>query len=110
MKIIARLLLTVLTLLVIAEYVPGISVTGFKVALLAAILLGLLNIFIKPILMLLTLPINLVTLGLFTFVINAGLFWFVADNLDGFSVDSFWHALLGSVIVSLVGTLSSKYL
>ncbi len=110
MKLIARLLLTVLTLLVIAEYVPGIAVDGFYAALIAAIVLGLLNVFLKPILIILTLPINILSLGLFTFVINAGIFWFAANTIEGFSVATFWHALLGSLIVTVVGTVGSKYL
>ncbi len=110
MKFIARLLLTVLTLLVVAEYVPGITVEGFKTALIASIVLGLLNIFIKPILIILTLPINILSLGLFTFIINAGLFWFTANNIDGFAVDTFWHAMLGSLIVTVVGSVGNKYL
>jgi putative membrane protein len=110
MKLIARLLLTVLTLLVVAEYVPGIEVDGFAAALVAAVVLGLLNIFIKPVLILLTLPFNILTLGMFTFVINALLFWFAANTIEGFAVATFWHALLGSLIVTVVGTVGSKYL
>ena len=110
MKLIARLLLTVLALLLVAEYVPGITVDGFKSALVAAVVLGLLNIFIRPIILILTLPINFLTLGLFTFVINAALFLFVANTIDGFAVEGFWPALVGSLIVSIAGTLGSKYL
>lgn len=110
MKIITKVLLTTLVLLVVAEYVPGISVEGFYPALIAAIVLGLLNLIVKPILFVLTLPITVLTLGLFMFVINASLFWFAATFIDGFSVATFWHALLGSLIVSAASALASKHL
>jgi putative membrane protein len=110
MKLITRLLLIALVLLIVAEYIPGITVDGFYAALIAAIVLGLLNLFVRPILLILTFPITIITLGLFTFVINAALFWFAATFIDGFAVDSFLHALLGSLIVSVVSAAVSKYL
>ena len=70
--------------------------------------LGVLNAFVRPILFVLTLPITIITLGLFTFIINALLFWFAASFLEGFAVANFWYALLGSVLMSLVATISSK--
>ncbi len=110
MKLITRLLLTALVLLIVAEYIPGIEVTGFYAALIAAIILGLLNTIVRPILLILTFPITIVTLGLFVFVINAALFFFAATFIDGFTVASFWHALLGSLIVSAASTLLNKYI
>lgn len=110
MKLITRLLLTSLVLLIVAEYIPGITVDGFYAALIAAIILGLLNLFVRPILLILTFPITIITLGLFTFVINAALFWFAATFIDGFAVDSFLHALLGSLIVSVASAALNKYL
>ena len=110
MKLITKLLLTALTLLLVAEYVPGIDVAGLYPAIVAAVILGLLNLFVKPILVILTLPITFITLGLFMFVINAGLFLFAASFIEGFSVTNFWSALVGSVIVSIVSTVSSRYL
>lgn len=110
MNILARLLLTTLTLLVVATYVPGITVDGFYSALIAAIILGLLNLFVKPILIILTFPITIITVGLFVLVINTSLFWFTASFVDGFSVASFWHAFLGSLIVSVVSTVGNRYL
>ena len=83
-NLITRLLINVLALLLVAYYIPGISVDGFYTALVVALILGLLNLTIKPILVILTLPINILSLGLFTFVINAGLFWFVSTFIDGF--------------------------
>lgn len=110
MKLITKLLLTALTLLVVATYIPGIEVEGFYPAVIAAITIGLLNLFVRPILFLLTLPITVLTLGLFMIVINAFLFWFAASFIDGFMVETFWHALLGSLIVSVVSAVGNKYI
>jgi putative membrane protein len=110
MTLILRLLFNTLGLLLIAEFIPGITVDGFYPALIAAIILGLLNIVIKPILLVLTLPITVVTLGLFAFVINAALFLFAASFIQGFSVDSFLYALLGSILMSLVSTLGNRWI
>lgn len=107
---ITRLLLTALTLLVVANYIPGIHIDGFYPAIIAAIIIGLLNLFVRPILFILTLPITIITLGLFMIIINASLFWFAASFIDGFRVDSFGYALLGSLIVSVVSTVGSKYI
>ena len=110
MKIIAKLLLTTLTLLLVAKYVPGISVEGFYTALIAALILGILNIFVKPILFILTFPITVLTVGLFVLVINAALFWFAASFIDGFSVTGLWPAFLGSLIVTVVSTIGNRFL
>ncbi len=110
MKLLTRLLLTTLTLLVVANYVPGINVDGFYPALIAAIMLGLLNLIIRPILIILTLPVTIITVGLFVLVINASLFWFAASFIDGFSVAGFWPAFFGSIIVSIVSTIGNRYI
>ncbi len=110
MKLITKLLLTALTLLIVAEYIPGINIDGFYPAIIAAITIGLLNLFVRPILFILTLPITIVTLGLFIIIINASLFWFAASFIDGFTVDSFGYALLGSLIVSIVSAVGNRYL
>ena len=110
MKIIAKLLLTTLTLLLVAEYVPGITVDGFYTALIAAVILGILNLIVKPILFILTFPITVLTVGLFVLVINASLFWFAASFIDGFSVAGFWPAFLGSLIVTVVSTIGNRFL
>jgi putative membrane protein len=110
MKLITKLLLTALTLLIVAEYIPGINIDGFYPAIIAAITIGLLNLFVRPILFILTLPITIVTLGLFIIIINASLFWFAASFIDGFTVDSFGYALLGSLIVSIVSAIGNRYL
>jgi putative membrane protein len=88
--------------LVAAYVVPGIHVADFYVALIVAIMLGIIGITLKPILVILTLPITILTLGLFSFVINAGILWFVASFVEGFDIDSFLAALLGSFVISIV--------
>ncbi len=101
MKLLIIWALNALALIAVANFVPGIHVDGYPAALLAAFLLGLVNALIRPILFVLTLPITLVTLGLFIFVINGLLFWWVGSSLSGFSVDSFWHGVLGAVLYSI---------
>jgi putative membrane protein len=102
-KLIAKWLLSASALLAIAYLYSGVQVSGFTAALLAAFVIGLLNTVVRPILVLLTLPVTLVTLGLFLFVINAVLFWAAAGVLDGFKVSGFGAALLGSLIYSVFG-------
>ncbi len=108
MKIVLRVFITALGLLLAAYIIPGIAITTAVVAIIAAIILGLLNLIVKPILLLLTLPITIITLGLFTFVINAALFLFAAYFVEGFTVDGFVPALLGSVLVSIFSTIGNK--
>lgn len=110
MTLILRLLFNALGLILIAELVEGITVVGLYPAIIAALILGILNIVIKPILLVLTLPITIITLGLFSFVVNAGLFLFAASFIDGFSVDNFWYALLGSVLMSVISTLGNRFI
>lgn len=108
MNVIVRVLLSALILLVIAYYIPGIYVESVYIAVIVAIMLGILNAVVRPVLIVLTLPITLLTLGLFTFVINALLFWFAASFIDGFVVEGFVSALIGSILMSVAGTISSK--
>src|SRR6185369_16570508 len=101
MKILVRFLGTVLAVLLAAYVVPGFVITGFYTALIVALILGILNITIKPLLLILTLPLNVITLGLFTFVINAVLLWFIASFVDGFQA-TFVAALLGGIVIAVV--------
>lgn len=110
MKFIARFLLSVLGLLIIAEYVPGISLEGIYVATISVLILAVLNAVVRPVLFILTLPITIITLGLFSFVINAFLFWFVASFVDGFTVEGFLAALLGSVLMTIINMLGSTWI
>ncbi|HLR78805.1 MAG TPA: phage holin family protein [Burkholderiaceae bacterium] len=100
-------ILNAVALLIVAYILPGISVASFGSALIAALVLGLLNTLVKPVLVLLTLPITIVTLGLFLLVLNALLFWFAGSVLKGFEVNGFGWALLGALIYSIVAGLLS---
>jgi putative membrane protein len=105
-----RTLITVLGLWLASALVPGVSIAGAGTFILAAILLGVVNAFVRPIAWLLTLPITMLTLGLFLFVINAAMFGLVAAMLNGFNVAGFWAAVFGSVIVSITSAVSSWYI
>jgi putative membrane protein len=100
MKLIVRWLLLAAALLLVAYLYPGVSVTSFGAAMVAALVLGLLNTLLRPVLVLLTLPVTLLTLGLFLFIINAAMFYLAANLLDGLSVSGFGAALIGSLIYS----------
>lgn len=102
MKLILTWLLAACALLVVAYLYPGVQVQSFTSALIAAAVIGLFNAVLRPILVILTLPVTIVTLGLFLFVINALLFWAAASVLDGFQVNGFLAALLGSLIYSVL--------
>lgn len=99
-KVLVRWLLLAGALLLVAHLYPGVEVKSFSSALIAALVLGLLNTLLRPVLVLLTLPVTVLSLGLFLFVINALLFWAAASVLDGFHVRGFGAALLGSLIYS----------
>ena len=102
MKFILKWLCSALALLAVAYLYSGVVVTSFTGALIAAAVLGVLNTIIRPLLVLLTLPVTLVTLGLFMFVINALMFWAAASLVSGLNVNGFWAALVGSLIYSLL--------
>ncbi|MDQ2735915.1 MAG: phage holin family protein [Pseudomonadota bacterium] len=103
MKIFIRWLLLAAALLLVAQIYPGVAVSSFGAAMIAALVLGLLNTLLRPILVLLTLPVTILTLGLFLFVINALMFYFAASLLQGFHVAGFVAALIGSLLYSLCG-------
>ena len=107
MSIIFRWFINALALMLVAYLYPGVQVAGMFEALIAALVLGLVNALIRPILVLLTLPVTVLTLGLFIFVINAFLFWFVAEIVKGFTVSGFMAALIGSVLFSIITIISS---
>ncbi len=103
MKILVRWLLLSAALLLVAQLYSGVSVASFGSAMVAALVLGLFNTLVRPLLVLLTLPVTLLTLGLFLFVINALMFWAAASVLDDFNVGGFSAALIGSLLYSLCG-------
>ena len=110
MTSILRLLFNALGLLVIAQLLEGITVTGVFPAIIALLVLGLLNLIIRPVLLILTLPITIVTLGLFALVINALLFLFASSFIEGFDVEGFTPALIGSILMSVVSTIANRWI
>jgi len=95
----------------IASYlIGGIEVNGFFSALFAAAILGVLTVFLKPILLILTLPINIMTLGLFTFIINAVILKMVSGVIPGFQVHGFWSAIFGALVISVVNWLITSFI
>ena len=110
MRLLLRWLLSAAALMLIAYYLPGVSVASFYTALIAALVLGLVNALIRPIILTLTLPVNILTLGLFTLVVNALMFWLASTVVKGFSVAGFWPAFWGALIMTLVGWVMSALL
>ncbi len=110
MKLILKWLLSAAALLFVAFVYHGVEVKSFGTALIAAFVIGLFNVVVKPVLVVLTLPVTVVTLGLFLFIINALMFWAAAGILDGFHVIGFGAALLGSLIYSTIGLLIESVL
>jgi putative membrane protein len=117
MSFLIRLVINAVALLLVAYLLPGVHVSGFTAALIAALILGIVNAVLRPILFVLSLPLQILTLGLFTLVINAALFYLVAKLGIGLTVDGFWSAFLGAIVLSivsfvlssLVGVASSKH-
>ena len=105
--IVVRVLIIMLGLVVASALVPGVHIEGLGNFILAAIVLGLVNGVVRPIAFLLTLPLTIVTLGLFLLILNAAMFGLAAALLDGFAVSGFWAALFGAIVVSITGTIAS---
>lgn len=110
MQIIVALVLNALALIVTAYIVPGIQVADFTTALLAAIVLGVVNTFIKPVLSFVTAPLTTVTLGLFTFVVNAVVLFIVSAVVPGVKIDGWVPAILGAIVLSVVSTVLNSML
>ena len=110
MKLLLVWLVNAAALMAVAYLVPGIAMASFTTALIAALVLGLVNAVIRPILILLTLPATLLTLGLFIFVINGLLFWFVGSFISGFMVAGFWPGVIGALAYSVVSWLLAALL
>ena len=107
MRILLVWLLNALALMAVAYLVPSISVSSFWTALIAALVLGLVNAVIRPVLILLTLPATVLTLGLFILVLNGLLFWLVGTFVEGFVVGGFWAGFFGAILFSIVSWLLS---
>lgn len=110
MHFLIRVIVNAVALLIVAYILPGVSVTGVVGALVAAFVLGIVNAILRPILILLTLPIQLITLGLFTFIINGALFYWVGHWGIGLVVDGFWPAFWGAIILGIVSFVLSSLL
>ena len=104
-KMVIKWFASALTLILVSQLIPGFQLENFTTALFAALIIGLINAFLKPILTLLTLPINFLTLGLFSFVINALLLLLAANLTPGFGVDGFGTALIASILITVISTL-----
>ena len=110
MRLILLWVLNAVALLAVAYLLPSIQIASFGSAMIAAVLLGLVNAVVRPVLILLTLPATLLTLGLFLFVINGLMFWLAGSMIDGFAVESFWSAFFGSLLYSLISWVLSSLL
>ena len=110
MGIFIRWLILTVSTIITSYLLDGISVSGFFSAFFAAAILGILNAFFRPILIILTLPINIMTMGLFTFVINAILLMMASGLISGFEVRGFWSAVFGSLLISLVSWLLTSFI
>ena len=107
MRTLINIFFTTVFVLILSQLLPGVNVPNLMVALLVAVVLGLLNIFVKPLLVLFTLPATIFTLGLFLLVINAVIILLCAELVSGFTVDGFWYALLFSLVLSFCQSLVS---
>ena len=107
MTLIVRWFINALALLLVAYLYSGVQVDGIFAALIAALVLGLVNAVIRPLLVVLTLPVTILTLGLFIFVINAFMFWFVTEIVKGFTVTGFMAALIGSLMFSVISLVTN---
>lgn len=107
LNLLLRWLVNAGALLLVAYLYPGVQVASFGAALIAALVLGLVNALVRPVLVVLTFPVTILTLGLFLFVINALLFWLVAELVGGFTVSGFVGALVGSLLFSLITLVTS---
>lgn len=103
-----RWVLNALALLAISQWLPGVAISGFYAALMTILILGLVNALVRPLLLLLSLPITLLTLGLFIFVVNALMFWLASTIVKGFQVDGFMAAFWGALLYSIVSWFISE--
>ena len=109
MKVLINWFISALAIIITAYLLPGVSVQGFVAALVLAVVLGAINAFIKPVIVILTLPINILTLGLFTLVINALLIMLASAVVPGFGVSGFWWAMLFAIVLSVVSWVLSRF-
>ncbi len=110
MKLVVKLLLNAIAVFVIANFLNGVDVDNYVTALIVAVVLSILNLFVKPVLVILTLPITIVTLGLFLLIINALIIVFADKLIDGFSVSSIWTAVVFSILLSVLQSVLHSFL
>ncbi len=108
--ILLRTIIAMLGLFLASRIIPGVSIVGTGTFILAALLLGLVNALVRPIAFLMTLPLTIITLGLFLLVLNAAMFGLVAALLDDFTVSGFWAAVFGAIVVSISSTVASWFI
>lgn len=106
--LLVKWLVNALAIFLVGNYLSGIHIPNYQTALWAALFLGVLNVTIRPILKILSFPITILTLGLFSFIVNGFTFWLAARFIEGFRIDSFWWAVLGAFIVSLISTILNR--
>jgi putative membrane protein len=106
--LLVKWLILALGIFLVGRYLPGVHVTDFTVSLLGAFVLGILNVTLRPILKLISLPITIITLGLFALVVNGFVFWLAAQIVEGFAIDTFWWAIIGAILVSIVTTILDR--
>lgn len=105
MRILINLIVTALIVFLLSNFLPGVSVDGIGSSIVVVIVMAILNIFVKPILQIISIPITILTLGLFLFVINAFIIWLCSVLVSGFHVESFWSALLFSLVLSIIQSI-----
>lgn len=106
--LVVKLLVNAFAIFLVGQFLAGIHVPDFMTAIFVALILGIVNTVIRPILLIITIPINLIALGLFTFVINGFMFWIATKFVHDFVVDTFWWAILGALIVSVIATVLDR--
>lgn len=109
-NIVLRLIILMAGIFLASFLVPGINVEGYGPAIKAAVLLGVLNLIVRPVLILLTLPINIITLGLFTFILNGFILWFVGYAISGFEVAGFLSAVVGALVISFLSIILNRFI
>ena len=106
--LVVKWLVNALAIFIVGQFLPGIHVPDYMTALWVALVLGVVNAVIRPILLLVTLPINILSLGLFTFILNGLMFWLATKFVSNFTVDGFWWAVLGALVVSAIATVLDR--
>ncbi|PCI19871.1 hypothetical protein COB64_03175 [Candidatus Wolfebacteria bacterium] len=110
MKIIIQWLILTLAIIAVAYFLPAISISGIAAALIVGAILTFVNLIIKPIIKIITLPINIVTFGLFALILNGLIFWFVGTIINGFNVATIQTAIIGAIVVSILTWIGNKVL